>query len=321
MNEALLQVEGLKKHFTSKKTFGEKQIIKAVDGLDFHINKGETFGLVGESGSGKSTTGRMIMNMLEPSAGKITFDGQETSQLSGKSLKTARRDFQMIFQDPYASLNPRMTVQDIIEEPFRVHQIGTPSERKEHVSSLLDTVGLPQKAARRYPHEFSGGQRQRIGIARALAVKPKLIIADEPVSALDVSIQSQILNLLKDLQDEFGLTYLFIAHDLSVVDFISDRIGVMYLGKLVEIGTRDSIIHHPQHPYTQALLSAVPTPDLNAQRERIVLKGDIPSPADHPSGCPFHTRCPFAWERCRTEVPHLQTGAHGQQAACHLLDE
>ncbi|WP_345241038.1 dipeptide ABC transporter ATP-binding protein [Pontibacillus salipaludis] len=324
MKEPLLQVDSLKKHFVSQKGFrkSSKQVVKAVDGVSFDIKPGETFGLVGESGCGKSTTGRMIMQMLEATEGTITFDGQRMDQLSGKELKKARKDFQMIFQDPYASLNPRMTVRDIIAEPLIVHEMETANGIDERVYELLDTVGLPRKVAERYPHEFSGGQRQRIGIARALAVRPKLIIADEPVSALDVSIQSQVLNLLKDLQDEFDLTYLFIAHDLSVVDFISDRIGVMYLGKLVEIGDRESIIQNPQHPYTRALLSAVPVPDPRAKRERIVLEGDLPSPSNPPSGCPFHTRCPFAWDRCTNETPELQTAeTTGHTAACHLLDE
>lgn len=324
MKEPLLQVDGLKKHFVSQKGFrkSSKQVVKAVDGVTFDINPGETFGLVGESGCGKSTTGRMIMQMLEATEGTITFNGEQLDQLSGKDLKKARKDFQMIFQDPYASLNPRMTVRDIIAEPLIVHEMETADGIDRRVNELLDTVGLPQKVAGRYPHEFSGGQRQRIGIARALAVRPKLIIADEPVSALDVSIQSQVLNLLKDLQDEFDLTYLFIAHDLSVVNFISDRIGVMYLGKLVEIGDRESIIRNPQHPYTRALLSAVPVPDPRAKRERIVLEGDLPSPANPPSGCPFHTRCPFAWDRCKNETPELQTAeTTGHTAACHLLDE
>ncbi|GGD12257.1 ABC transporter ATP-binding protein [Pontibacillus salipaludis] len=324
MKEPLLQVDGLKKHFVSQKGFrkSSKQVVKAVDGVSFDIKPGETFGLVGESGCGKSTTGRMIMQMLEATEGTITFDGQRMDQLSGKELKKARKDFQMIFQDPYASLNPRMTVRDIIAEPLIVHEMETANGIDARVYELLDTVGLPRKVAERYPHEFSGGQRQRIGIARALAVRPKLIIADEPVSALDVSIQSQVLNLLKDLQDEFDLTYLFIAHDLSVVDFISDRIGVMYLGKLVEIGDRESIIQNPQHPYTRALLSAVPVPDPRAKRERIVLEGDLPSPSNPPSGCPFHTRCPFAWDRCASETPQLQTAeTTGHTAACHLLDE
>ncbi|QST01204.1 dipeptide ABC transporter ATP-binding protein [Pontibacillus sp. ALD_SL1] len=324
MKEPLLQVDGLKKHFVSQKGFrkSSKQVVKAVDGVSFDIKPGETFGLVGESGCGKSTTGRMIMRMLEATEGTITFNGERLDQLSGKDLKKARKDFQMIFQDPYASLNPRMTVRDIIAEPLIVHEVETANGIDRRVYELLDTVGLPRKVAQRYPHEFSGGQRQRIGIARALAVKPKLIIADEPVSALDVSIQSQVLNLLKDLQDEFDLTYLFIAHDLSVVDFISDRIGVMYLGKLVEIGDRESIIQNPQHPYTKALLSAVPVPDPRAKRERIVLEGDLPSPSNPPSGCPFHTRCPFAWDRCVNETPELQTAeTTGHTAACHLLDE
>ncbi|WP_226584616.1 ABC transporter ATP-binding protein [Halobacillus litoralis] len=323
MKKPLLQVEGLKKHFVSQKGFSKrsKQIVKAVDGISFDIQAGETFGLVGESGCGKSTTGRMIMQMLEATEGTVTFDGRRMDTVSGQELKKARKDFQMIFQDPYASLNPRMTVRDIIAEPLIVHRLEEGKGIDQRVYELLDTVGLPKKAAERYPHEFSGGQRQRIGIARALAVKPKLIIADEPVSALDVSIQSQVLNLLKDLQDEFDLTYLFIAHDLSVVDFISDRIAVMYLGNIVEIGERDDVIQNPQHPYTKALLSAVPVPDPRAKRERIVLEGDLPSPSNPPSGCPFHTRCPFAWDRCKNEVPKLQRGKESSQlASCHLLD-
>jgi peptide/nickel transport system ATP-binding protein/oligopeptide transport system ATP-binding protein len=290
-----------------------------VDDVSFSIHPGETFGLVGESGCGKSTTGRSILRLIEPTDGEVWFDGRNLLQLSTTTLREARRHLQIIFQDPYASLDPRMTVREILEEPLLVHRMGDRSERRRRVEELLEVVGLSPYHAQRYAHEFSGGQRQRIGIARALALHPKLIVADEPVSALDVSIQSQVLNLLKDLQERFHLTYLFIAHDLSVVRHISDRIGVMYLGRLVEVGPRDEVYDHPLHPYTQALLSAVPIPDPTVKRERIILQGDVPSPANPPAGCAFHPRCPYAVKACRTIRPELVDVGAGHAVACHLV--
>ncbi|MFC7395425.1 ABC transporter ATP-binding protein [Scopulibacillus cellulosilyticus] len=316
----LVEVKNVKKFFPFKKGwFRSKQFVKAVDGVSFSIKEGETFGLVGESGCGKSTTGRMIMNLIQPTEGEVWFNGINLTELSPEQLRKKRRDFQMVFQDPYASLNPRLKVSDIIQEPMVIHGIKK-EERIHRISELLETVGLHSEYADRYPHEFSGGQRQRIGIARALALNPKLIVADEPVSALDVSIQSQVVNLLQDLQDEFGLTYLFIAHDLSVIEHISHRIGVMYLGKLVEVANKDSLYEKPLHPYTQALISAVPIPNPRLKRERIVLKGDIPSPANPPSGCPFHTRCPKAFNRCKIEVPIMKKVYPDHVVACHLYD-
>jgi oligopeptide transport system ATP-binding protein len=323
MKQRLLEVKDIKKYFPIKKKLfskGGSSFVKAVDGLSFYIEKGETLGLVGESGCGKSTTGRMLMKLLEPTEGKIYFEGKETTGLDDNEIRPLRKQFQMVFQDPYASLNPRLKIKDIIGEPLIVHGFAK-QLRLERIHQLLEVVGLHKYHADRYPHEFSGGQRQRIGIARALAVNPKLIIADEPVSALDVSIQSQILNLLKDLQEEFDLTYLFIAHDLSVVEHISDRVGVMYLGKMVELADKDSLYSEPLHPYTKALLSAVPIPDPKVKRERIILKGDIPSPANPPTGCTFHTRCPFAKEICKQKVPDFLEVKKNHFVACHLIDE
>ncbi|KZE37875.1 dipeptide/oligopeptide/nickel ABC transporter ATP-binding protein [Bhargavaea cecembensis] len=323
MKEPLLKVEGLKKHFPVRKgALGRvKGHVKAVDGVSFEVLPGETLGIVGESGCGKSTTGRLLMRLLEPSGGKVTFDGRELTALGGDEMRKVRRDIQMVFQDPYASLNPRHTIGKILEEPLLVHGMKDPKERKRKVREFLEIVGLSGYHSSRYPHQFSGGQRQRIGIARALMTNPKLIIADEPVSALDVSIQSQVLNLMQDLQREFGLTYIFISHDLSVVRHISDRVAVMYLGRIVEIAESDRLYEMPLHPYTQALLSAVPVPDPGFVREQIVLEGDIPSPADPPPGCPFHSRCPFRMDICKSKVPLLTEQETGHSVACHLYTE
>lgn len=318
----LLEIQNLKTYYPIKGGFFKRTVgnVKAVDDVSFTIGKGETLGLVGESGCGKSTTGRTILRLLSPTSGKIIFDGKDVTNLSGKDLRLARKDFQMVFQDPYASLNPKQMVGDIVSEPIRNFSNKSLKDLKDEVMSLLKRVGLPEDAYYKYPHEFSGGQRQRIGIARALALKPKLIIADEPVSALDVSVQSQVLNLLKELQDEFDLTFLFIAHDLSVVKHMSDRIGVMYLGNLVEIADKDSLYSEPLHPYTQALISAIPEPDPRKRKERIVLQGDVPSPANPPTGCPFHTRCPVAKEECSKVKPTLKEVKPGHQVACILYN-
>ena len=307
---------------TAKKLFfgGKTQPLKAVDDVSFHIKKGETLGLVGESGCGKSTTGRTIIRLYEPTAGEIIYDGKDIAKLNKKELMVYRKKIQMIFQDPYASLNTRMTVGDIISEPLEIHNLAHGKEKMEKVHDLLQRVGLNPDHAARYPHEFSGGQRQRIGIARALAVQPEFIIADEPISALDVSIQAQVVNMLEDLQHELGLTYLFIAHDLSMVKHISNRIGVMYLGKLVELASSDELYSKPTHPYTQALLSAIPVPDPNVAKanKRIILEGDVPSPLNPPSGCRFRTRCRYATEKCAIEEPVLKEVASGHSVACHL---
>jgi oligopeptide transport system ATP-binding protein len=322
-NGALVQVRGLKKYFPiTQGIIIQRKVadVKAVDGLDFEIQKGETLGLVGESGCGKSTTGRAILQLYRPTAGSVIFQGKDLVKLQGEDLRKMRRNMQMIFQDPYASLNPRMTVGDIIGEPLEVHNIAKGKEKKERVQELLQTVGLNPYFVNRYPHEFSGGQRQRIGIARALAVQPDFIVCDEPISALDVSIQAQIINLLEELQTKFNLTYLFIAHDLSVVRHISDRIAVMYLGKIVELTDRDTLYKNPLHPYTKALLSAVPIPDpvVEEKRERIILTGDVPSPVKPPSGCRFHTRCPIAIDKCKSVDPDFRDAAGGHWVACHL---
>ncbi|GIN40437.1 dipeptide/oligopeptide/nickel ABC transporter ATP-binding protein [Bacillus obstructivus] len=320
MNEPLLKVEHLKKNFPIRGGVFSKQIgaVKAVDDISFTIHKGETLGLVGESGCGKSTTGRMLLRLLEPSEGKIIFEGNDITKLSNRELRKIRGKMQMIFQDPYASLNPRHTIERILEEPLLVHGVKDKEARQKKVRELLEIVGLNSYHATRYPHQFSGGQRQRIGIARALSLNPKLIIADEPVSALDVSIQAQVLNLMKDLQKNFDLTYLFIAHDLGVVRHISDRVGVMYLGRMVELAESEEVYQNPKHPYTQALLSAVPIADVDYKKERIVLQGDVPSPANPPSGCTFHTRCPLAFEKCAVERPLFKEVEPGHFAACHL---
>lgn len=323
--DKLLQVENLTKYFYKPQgLFGQKkQIVKSVDHVTFDIMRNETLGLVGESGCGKTTVGRTITRLYEPTDGKIIFDGKDISHLTKKELLPYRKKMQMIFQDPYASLNARMTVMDIIHEALDLHSdLKTKEEKSKRVYELLDRVGLMREHANRYPHEFSGGQRQRIGIARALAVDPEFIVCDEPISALDVSIQAQVVNMLEDLQREFGLTYLFIAHDLSMVRHISDRIGVMYLGKLVEIGPSEEIYSHHLHPYTEALLSSVPVPDPEKARakEQIVLQGDIPSPIDPPSGCRFRTRCPRACEQCAQAEPELKPVGNDHFVACHLVN-
>ena len=319
----LLDVRGLQMHFpVSKGVIFQSKVgeIKAVDGVSFQIIRGETLGLVGESGCGKTTIGRCILQLLKPTGGEVRFRGQDLTQLSGKEMRPLRKELQVIFQDPYGSLNPRMTVGSIVEEPLIIHKIGDRNERRNRVQELFEVVGLNPNMMDRYPYEFSGGQRQRIGIARALAVNPTFIVCDEPVSALDVSIQAQVINLLRSLQERFDLTYLFIAHDLSVVRHISDRVAVMYLGKIVEITGRDELYRDPKHPYTRALLSAVPIPDpvVEASRERIILTGDVPSPIDPPKGCSFHPRCPFAMDVCREITPVLKQTTQGHSVACHL---
>lgn len=319
----LLEVKELVKHFPIHKGFIlSKQVgaVKAVDGVSFTIDRGETLGLVGESGCGKSTTGRLILRLIEATSGEVWFEGRNILSLGREEMRELRKDMQIIFQDPYASLNPRMTVGDIIGEPLQIHGIARGREREQRVRQLLEVVGLASYHARRYPHEFSGGQRQRIGVARALAVNPKIIVCDEPVSALDVSIQAQVVNLLQDLQEEYGLTYLFIAHDLSVVKHISDRVAVMYLGKIVELTDKQSLYDNPLHPYTKALLSAIPVPDPTLTRERIILEGDVPSPINPPSGCRFHSRCSVAEEICRVEEPVFADSGGGHFVACHLVN-
>jgi len=322
--EKLLEVKGLKKYFPITQGIIFQRVkahVKAVDGLDFFIRKGETLGLVGESGCGKSTTGRTILQLYRPTAGDVYFKGQDLATMKGEELRKMRRHMQMIFQDPYASLNPRMTVGDIIGEPLEVHNIAKGKEKKERVQELLQIVGLNPYFVNRYPHEFSGGQRQRIGVARSLAVNPDFIVCDEPISALDVSIQAQIINLLEELQQKFNLTYLFIAHDLSVVRHISDRVAVMYLGKIVELTDRNSLYDNPLHPYTKALMSAVPIPDpiIEEKRERIILVGDVPSPVNPPSGCRFHTRCPLAIDICKKEDPVFRDVGNQHYVACHVV--
>ena len=323
----LIEVRGLKKYFPITRGVLQRHVgdVKAVDGVDFDIHREETLSLVGESGCGKTTAGRTLLRLLDPTGGSALFRPDPNGapvdlfDLSSRAMRTRRRDLQIIFQDPFASLNPRVTIGNAIGEALDVHGVAKGPERERQVADLLEHVGLRPTVANRYPHEFSGGQRQRIGIARALALKPKFIVCDEAVSALDVSIQAQVINILKDLQAEFGLSYLFIAHDLSVVKYISDRIAVMYLGRIVEIGTTTEIFESPSHPYTKALLSSVPVPDPTAKHERIFLKGDVPSPANPPKGCHFHTRCPVAEARCRESYPDPVAVSPTHQAACHLL--
>jgi oligopeptide transport system ATP-binding protein len=322
---SLVEVRDLQKYFPIHAGLLSRHVadVKAVDGVSFDIAAGETLGLVGESGSGKTTIGRMLLHLLPATGGSIRYNGAEITTMRSNDIRRLRRQIQIIFQDPYASLNPRMTIGEIIGEPLRIHGIATGKAAQERIQELLRLVGLRPYSANRYPHEFSGGQRQRIGIARALAVDPKFIVCDEPVSALDVSIQAQVINLLEDLQQQLGLTYLFIAHDLSVVRHISTRVAVMYVGKIVELSSRDDLYERPLHPYTQALLSAIPIPDPSAERrrKRIVLTGDIPSPVDPPSGCRFHTRCPLAFERCRVEDPAFTDYGGGHFTACHWVEE
>ncbi|MHA6251801.1 ABC transporter ATP-binding protein [Oceanobacillus sp. CAU 1775] len=323
MQQPLLEVKGLKKHFPIHGGVLGKKVgdVKAVDDVSFEVREGEILGIVGESGCGKSTTGKAILRLIEPTEGEIWFEGEEITNISPEEMRKLRRNMQIIFQDPYASLNPRHTVEKIIGEPLLIHGMSSRAERKARVQELLEVVGLSAYHATRYPHQFSGGQRQRIGIARALANNPKLIICDEPVSALDVSVQSQILNLMEDLRDEFNLTYVFIAHDLSVVKHISDRVGVMYLGRMVELADKDDLYASPRHPYTQALLSAVPDPDPDVVQDRIILQGDVPSPADPPSGCAFHTRCPVAMDICSKVRPEFQPVDDNHFVACHLYGD
>jgi oligopeptide/dipeptide ABC transporter ATP-binding protein len=321
-SQALLEVEQLKKYFPVRRGFFRRAIaqVKAVDGVSFALSAGETLCLVGESGCGKSTVGRVILRLLEPTAGKIRLDGEDITHISRAEMRSKRKQLQIVFQDPYASLNPRLTAGRIVAEPLENFEAMSASEREARVAGIFERVGLRPETMRRYPFEFSGGQRQRLGLARALALNPALIVADEPVSALDVSVQAQVLNLMMDLQSDLSLAYLFISHDLGIVEYVGHRVGVMYLGRIVEIASKEQLFATPRHPYTRALLSAVPLPDPRAKRERIVLEGDVPSPMHPPAGCHFHTRCPFAFDRCRIEAPRLIERAPGHAAACHLDD-
>lgn len=321
--ESLLEVSNLKKYFAIKGGLMRRTVatVKAVDGVSFKVRRGETLGLVGESGCGKTTTGRTILRLEQATSGEVTFEGKDVLKAGGRQMKAMRRDMQIVFQDPYASLDPRITIGESVAEGLVIHGVGTPKDRQERVREVLTKVGLHASQINRFPHEFSGGQRQRIGIARALIMEPKLIVCDEPVSALDVSIQSQVLNLLRSLQREFGLTYLFIAHNLSVVEHISDRVGVMYLGKMVELSNRDDLFREPLHPYTKALISAIPNPDPTARRERIMLQGDVPSPINPPSGCRFHPRCWIARDICKEEEPAFEEKRKAHWAACHFAGQ
>lgn len=321
--EPLIELKGLTKHFPVRGGFWgrPREWVRAVEDVDLTICPGETLGLVGESGCGKSTLGRTLLKLIEPTAGRILYKGRDLAPLSAADMRPLRRDLQIIFQDPYASLNPRMNVEQLVGEPIAVHNLRPKKERRDRVVELLEVVGLTPAALTRYPHEFSGGQRQRIGIARALAVEPSFIVCDEPISSLDVSIQAQIVNLLSELQEKLNLTYLFIAHDLRIVEFISHRIAIMYLGRIVETGPATQVVTNPRHPYTEALLSAIPVPDPNVKRERIVLEGDVPSPIDPPSGCPFHPRCPHAREDCSRIEVGLTRVAENQLSACAYADE
>lgn len=325
MAENLLEIKGLRKHFNIKNSIFEKKrkILKAVDGISLEIRKGETLGLVGESGCGKTSLGRTIVKLYEPTSGDIIYDGKNLTNLNFQEMKNFRRKIQMIFQDPYASLNPRQTIGDIIKEPMEIHNLYDKSERDKKVLEILELVGLNNTHMSRYPHEFSGGQRQRVGIARALACNPEFIVCDEPISALDVSIQAQIINTLEELQEKLGLTYLFIAHDLSMVKHISDRVGIMYLGKLVELAESDTVYETPLHPYTEALLSAIPIPDpdISLKKERIILEGDIPTPINPSGGCRFKSRCPKAFEKCQTVEPELREVKENHKVACHLYNK
>jgi oligopeptide transport system ATP-binding protein len=317
-----IEVENLVKHFPLRKGFfssGDSGLVRAVDDISFTVAQGETLGLVGESGCGKSTTGRLMLRLIEPTSGAIEYGGADIAKLSPREMRGRRREMQIIFQDPFSSLNPRMTVETIITEPLVIHGVGNAASRRARAHELLDIVGLARSYANRYPHEFSGGQRQRIGIARALALRPQFIVCDEPVSALDVSIQAQVINLMQDLQREFGLTYLFISHNLAVIRHICDRVAVMYLGKIVELTDKHSLYAAPKHPYTQALLSAIPMTNPDQKRQRVVLGGDVPSPINPPAGCRFHTRCPYAEARCRTIEPPLIDVGSGHFVACHLV--
>lgn len=319
MSEVILEAKNIKKHFPIKKGLFLRQVgsVKAVDDVSLTVRKGETLGLVGESGCGKSTLGRTLIRLYEPTAGEISFDGQDFLKLKGESLRLKRKNMQMIFQDPYASLDPRMTVGQVIRQPMDIHNVGTSAERTARVLELIELVGLRKSAVNRYPHEFSGGQRQRISIARAIALNPELIICDEPVSALDVSIQAQILNLLEDLQEKLGLTYIFISHDLSVIEHVCDRIAVMYLGKIVEVASRDELFSNPQHPYTQALIGAIPRVGAGKKKMKKSLGGEVPSPINPPSGCSFHTRCPYKMDICVAKIPVLE-GTDSHKKACWL---
>jgi oligopeptide transport system ATP-binding protein len=320
---ALLEVAGLAKHYPVRRGLLSRVTgaVRAVDGVSFALDRGETLALVGESGCGKSTTARLVLRLIEPTAGTVRFEGTDITAMAGAPLRRLRRRMQIVFQDPFASLNPRMSVGAILEEPLIVHEIGDHAARRARVAELLGLVGLAPYHAQRYPHEFSGGQRQRVGIARALAVEPALVVCDEPVSALDVSIQAQVVNLMKDLQARLGLSYLFIAHDLAVVKHMADRVAVMYLGRIVEIASKNALFARPLHPYTRTLLSAIPRPDPHRRGERMLPGGDVPSPMDPPTGCHFHTRCAFATERCRTDDPALRTIEPGHEAACHYIED